>query len=114
VLDKSYEDRLEKLGRIRSFDVDLLCGSVERGQITPSIVYEHRHFDAEALNAYIALMKMTLLGQTVTVMGRRQVLVGADWDDTGRIDVVMRDVVVPLDMVEIHGLGNTGGLVEVL
>ena len=46
-------------------------------------------------------------------MRRRQVLVGADRDDTGRIDVVVRDVVVPLDMIEIHSLGNTFGLVEI-
>lgn len=53
------------------------------------------------------------LGQTVTSMGRRQVLIGADWDDTGRIDIVVRDVIMPLDMVEIHGPGDTLGLVEV-
>ena len=46
-------------------------------------------------------------------MGRRQVLAGADWDDTGRIDIVVREVVVPLDMVEIHGLGDAVSLVEV-
>lgn len=51
--------------------------------------------------------------QTVTSMGRRQVLVGADWDDTGRINIIMRDVVVPLDVVDIHGLGNAVGLIEI-
>lgn len=40
-------------------------------------------------------------------------MIGADRDDTGRIDIVVRDVVVPLDMVEIHGLGDTVGLVEI-
>ena len=53
------------------------------------------------------------LGQTVTGMGHRQVLIGANWDDTGRIDIVVRDVIMPLDMVEIHGLGDTVGLIEV-
>lgn len=59
------------------------------------------------------MRRLTLLGQTVTPMGRRQVLVGADWDDTGRIDIVVCDVVMPLDMVEVHGIGNTVGLVEI-
>ena len=58
-------------------------------------------------------MKMTLLDQAVTSVGRRQILIGADWNDTGGIDIVVRDVVVPLDMVEIHSFGDTVGLVEV-
>lgn len=41
-------------------------------------------------------------------------MVGTDRDDTGRIDIVVRDVVVPLNMVEIHGIGDTVGLVEIL
>ena len=53
------------------------------------------------------------LDQTVTCMGRRQVLIGADRDDTGRIDIVVRDVIMALDMVKIHGLGDTVGLVEI-
>ena len=56
---------------------------------------------------------MALSGQPLTPMGYGQVLVGTDRDDTGRIDIVVRDVVMPLDMVEIHGLGNTVGLVEI-
>jgi hypothetical protein len=43
-------------------------------------------------------------------MGRRQVLIGADRDDTGRIDIVVRDVIMALDMVKIHGLGDTDGM----
>ena len=34
-------------------------------------------------------------------------------DDTGWIDVVMGDVVVPLDVVEVHGVGDSVGLIEV-
>lgn len=49
----------------------------------------------------------------VTPMRCREVLVGADWDDTSRIDVVVRHVVMALDMVDIHGLGDAVGLVEV-
>jgi hypothetical protein len=56
---------------------------------------------------------MMLLSETIASMRRRQVLVRADRDDTGRIDVVVCDVVVPLDMIEIHGLGDTVGLVEI-
>ena len=51
--------------------------------------------------------------QTVTSMGYRQVLVGADRDDTGWVDVVVRDAVVAFDVVDIHGLGNAVGLVEI-
>ncbi len=46
-------------------------------------------------------------------MGSGKVLIGTDRDDTGWIDVVVRDVVVPLDMIEIHGLGDAGCLVQV-
>lgn len=46
-------------------------------------------------------------------MGSGKVLIGADRNDAGRIDVVVRDVVVPLDMIEIHGLGDAGCLVQV-
>ena len=46
-------------------------------------------------------------------MGSGKVLIGADRNDAGRINVVVRDVVVPLDMVEIHGLGDAVCLVEV-
>jgi hypothetical protein len=42
-----------------------------------------------------------------------EVLVGTKGDDTGRIDVVMSYVVMPLDVVEIHGLGDTVGLIQV-
>ena len=49
----------------------------------------------------------------VTPMRLRKVLVGADWDDTSRIDVVVRYVVMPLDMVDIHGISDAVGLVEV-
>ncbi len=46
-------------------------------------------------------------------MSRREVLIGADRNDAGRIDVVVRDVVVPLDMVEIHGFCNAVCLVQI-
>ena len=49
----------------------------------------------------------------VSPMRCRQVLVGADWHDTSRIDVVVRHVVMALDVVEIHGISNAVGLVEV-
>lgn len=59
----------------------------------------------------MAWLKRLKRDQTVTSMGRRQVLIGADRNDAGRINVVVRDVVVPLDMVEIHGLGDAVCLV---
>ena len=46
-------------------------------------------------------------------MGGRQILVRTEGDDAGRIDVVVGDVVMPLDMVEVHGVGDAVGLVEV-
>lgn len=61
----------------------------------------------------MARQKRLKRDQAVTSMGSRQVLVWADWDDTGRVNIIVRDVVMPLDMVEIHGLGDTVGLVEV-
>ena len=35
-------------------------------------------------------------------------------DDTGWIDVVVGDVVVPLDVVEVDGIGDAVGLIEIL
>lgn len=46
-------------------------------------------------------------------MSRGELLIGADRDDTGGIDVIVRDVVVPFDMVEIHSLCDAVGLVQV-
>ena len=40
-------------------------------------------------------------------------MVGTEGDDTGRIDVVVGDVVMPLDVVEVDGVGNAVGLIEV-
>ena len=40
-------------------------------------------------------------------------MIGAKGDDTGWIDVVVGDVVMPLDVVEVHGIGDTVGLIEV-
>ena len=40
-------------------------------------------------------------------------MIGTKGDDTGRIDVVVGDVVVPLDVVEVHGVGDAVGLIEV-
>ena len=40
-------------------------------------------------------------------------MVGTKWDDTGRIDVVVGDVVMPLDVVEVDGVGDAVGLIEV-
>ena len=40
-------------------------------------------------------------------------MVGTEGDDTGRIDIVVGDVVVPLDVVEVHGVGDPVGLIEV-
>ena len=38
---------------------------------------------------------------------------GAKRDDAGWIDVVVGDVVVPLDVVEVHGVGNAVDLIEI-
>src|SRR5580692_11406157 len=36
-----------------------------------------------------------------------------DRDDPGRIDVVVREVIVTLDVIEVHGLGDAANLIEV-
>lgn len=46
-------------------------------------------------------------------MRRRQVLFWSDRNDAGGIDVVMGDIVVPLDMIEMYGFSNAVCLVEV-
>ena len=40
-------------------------------------------------------------------------MVGTEGDDASRIDVVVGDVVMPLDVVEVHGVGDPVGLIEV-
>ena len=40
-------------------------------------------------------------------------MVGTEGDDASRIDVVMGDVVVPFDVVEVHGVGNAVDLIEI-
>ncbi len=40
-------------------------------------------------------------------------MVGADGDNTGWVDVIVCNVVVAFDVVDIHGLGNAVGLVEI-
>ncbi len=42
-----------------------------------------------------------------------EILVGTKRDDTGRIDVVVRDVVMPLDVVEVDRVGDAVGLIEI-
>ncbi len=54
-----------------------------------------------------------LLSQAFAAVGGGEILVGAKRDDTGRIDVVVGDVVMPLDVVEVHGVGDAVGLIEV-
>ena len=53
------------------------------------------------------------LSQKLAAMGSGEILVGTKGDDSSRIDVVVSDVVVPLDVVEVHGVGDAVGLIEV-
>ena len=40
-------------------------------------------------------------------------MIGTKGDDMGWIDVVVGDVVMPLDVVEVDGVGDAVGLIEV-
>ena len=60
-----------------------------------------------------ALKKIPPSGQMAASRGCGQILIGADRDDTGRIDAVVCDVVVPLDVVKIHRFGNAVGLIKI-
>src|SRR5580765_5217437 len=53
------------------------------------------------------------LSQKLVAMVSGEILVGTKGDDSSRIDVVVSDVVVPLDVVEVHGVGDAVGLIEV-
>jgi hypothetical protein len=48
-----------------------------------------------------------------SVVRSGQILVGTKGNDAGWIDVVVGDVVVPLDVVEVHGLGDAVSLIEI-
>ena len=37
----------------------------------------------------------------------------SDWNDLRRVDIVVRDVVVPLNLVKVHGLSDARLLVEI-
>ena len=52
-------------------------------------------------------------GQSASAVRALQIHLWADGDDAGRIDVVMGHIVVPLNVIEIHGLRDTRHLVEV-
>ena len=52
-------------------------------------------------------------GERVSSMRAQQVHRGTDGDNTGRIDVIMREVVMPLDVIEIYRVRNAGHLIEV-
>src|SRR4029077_14715174 len=54
-----------------------------------------------------------LLSHEFAAVGGGEILVGTKGDDSSRIDVVVGDVVVPLDVVEVHGVGDAVGLIEV-
>ena len=54
-----------------------------------------------------------LLSQMFAAVGGGKVLVGTEGNDTGRIDVIVGDVVMPLNMVEVHGVGDAVALIEV-
>ena len=46
-------------------------------------------------------------------MSGSQVLDRAKGDDAGWINIEMGGVIVPLDVIEVHGIGDTVGLIEV-
>ena len=46
-------------------------------------------------------------------MGGGEILIGTEGDDTGWINVVVGDVVMPLDVVEVHGVSDAIGLIEI-
>lgn len=52
-------------------------------------------------------------GKCVPSVWAEQIQLRTDGHDAGGVDVVVRHVVVPLDMVEVHGVRDTGYLIEV-
>ena len=53
------------------------------------------------------------LRETLTAMWPSQVLFGTERHDAGGVDVVVRDVIMALDVVEVDRIGNAVGLIEV-
>ena len=53
------------------------------------------------------------LSQAFAAVEGGEILVGTEGDNTGWIDVVVGDVVVPLDVVEVYRVGDAAGLIEV-
>ena len=54
-----------------------------------------------------------LLLQFVATMWPRQIQRWAKRNDLGRVNLSVRDVVVPFDMVKINGLGDSGLLIKI-
>jgi hypothetical protein len=46
-------------------------------------------------------------------VGRIEILLWSDWDDPGRVDIIVSVVVVPFDVIEIDGLSDSRLLVKV-
>jgi hypothetical protein len=55
----------------------------------------------------------TFFLQALASMRAPEIECWSDGHNSSRVDVVMGDVVVTLDMIELHGLGNTRLLVQV-
>jgi hypothetical protein len=49
--------------------------------------------------------------EAIPVVRRVEIHQWPDRDDPGRIDVVVREVIVTLDVIEVHGLGDAVNLV---
>jgi hypothetical protein len=58
-------------------------------------------------------MRGDLVAQSFATMRAAQVLVRSERHDSRGIDRVMRHIIVPFDVIEIHGVGDAVILVEV-
>jgi len=67
-------------------------------------------------NLFVLLLtayRFSGVDESFSSLGRIQILLWSNRDNPGRIDVIVRVVVMPFDVVEVDGLGNPGLLIKI-
>lgn len=51
--------------------------------------------------------------QMFPAMGRAKILIGAEWNDTRGVNVIVGDVIMAFNVIHIHGFGHVIVLIEI-
>jgi len=91
-----------------------------RNQRQPVIVHSARvlinaasDFKLHGHTQTVRLSRQVLNSQPLAIVSRRKIQLRSNGTNARRINIIMRDVIVPLDMVYVHRLRNGGSLVQI-